>query len=186
MDRIIARWNQKKQTEQAFTLVEILVVIGILAILAAIAIPVYSNYRKTANDAVVVSEMNNVVTEVNQILSSTALASGSSGRGTVSSPTGSKSGVVVTTKLVGGKNFAFINKDTATGQELGRVPVSNDIAIQTRLIQGQYQVLCGWHKNSKTYTNTAYPALLDKLVNGQTTPGTEIARATCVGAVSPF
>lgn len=51
-----------KNQEDGFTLIEILVVILIIGILAAIAIPVFLNQRKVANDASLVSDMRNVAT----------------------------------------------------------------------------------------------------------------------------
>lgn len=52
----------KKSSEQGFTLIEILVVILIIGILAAIAIPVFLNQRKTANDSAVESDVKNIAT----------------------------------------------------------------------------------------------------------------------------
>ena len=45
-----------------FTLVELIVVIAILAILAGVAIPVYSGYIKKANDTAVISELDAILT----------------------------------------------------------------------------------------------------------------------------
>jgi len=45
------------RSKAGFTLVELIVVIAILAILAGVAVPVYSGYIKKANDAAVVSEL---------------------------------------------------------------------------------------------------------------------------------
>ena len=47
-----------------FTLVELIVVIAILAILAGVAIPAYSGYIKSANDAAVETELSAIKTAV--------------------------------------------------------------------------------------------------------------------------
>ena len=51
--------NNSRRNEDGFTMVEILVVIIIIGILSAIAIPIFLNQRKAANDAAVKNDLRN-------------------------------------------------------------------------------------------------------------------------------
>jgi type IV pilus assembly protein PilA len=54
----------KKRNQKGFTLVELLVVIAIIGILAAIAIPQFSEYRKKGYMAATISDTKNAYTAV--------------------------------------------------------------------------------------------------------------------------
>jgi type IV pilus assembly protein PilA len=67
----------KKQTQKGFSLVELMVVIAIIAILAAVAIPMYSNYTTRANISSEISQLGGVKAEVAERIANSGLTAGS-------------------------------------------------------------------------------------------------------------
>ncbi|MGC4175281.1 prepilin-type N-terminal cleavage/methylation domain-containing protein [Demequina sp.] len=63
--------TSRRGSDEGFTLVELLVVIIIIGILAAISVPVFMNQRASAYDAAAESDLKNLVTFVMGAISST-------------------------------------------------------------------------------------------------------------------
>jgi type IV pilus assembly protein PilA len=62
------------KNQKGFTLVELMVVIAIIGIITAIAIPYYSNYKKTACDQAALADLYNVKAAVQKYITDLTLS----------------------------------------------------------------------------------------------------------------
>jgi type IV pilus assembly protein PilA len=69
LNRLSELRDKRERGEGGFTLIELLVVVVIIGILIAIAIPLYLNYKKGANDKAAQSDLRGAISALEQCMS---------------------------------------------------------------------------------------------------------------------
>jgi len=107
--------------EKGFTLIELMIVVAIIGILAAIAIPQFSNYRTKAFNAAATSDLHTARLAEEAVFADYQKYGGSS-----TSTTGSAAGTKLTTaNLTNGKGYVA----TATAGESAPITLSKNVEL---------------------------------------------------------
>ncbi|NME62427.1 type IV pilin protein [Bifidobacterium thermophilum] len=135
--------NRRKKGEKGFTLVELLVVVIIIGILAAVAVPIYLNQRKSAWRASVESDVKNaslVLETIAEDNNGEIVVPGGHG---ATCPPACYVSVVKTTPA---GTLGFYDKDSAS-HDRQKIVVSKDNTLQiTREGTNEYKII-GWNSN---------------------------------------
>lgn len=134
-----------KKVQQGFTLIELMIVVAIIGILAAVAIPAYSNYTKKAKFTEVVMATQAIKTAVELCASDAgvspiaACASGSNG---VPAAIGTSAG----TPNIAGKYIAYTTtaaNGTITAQAIPSIPAAGTTTGATYILKPSYSTTTG-------------------------------------------
>lgn len=116
MQEFLSRMRRRRmEDDHGFTLIELLVVVVIIGVLVAIAVPVYLNYRKGAENKSAMSDVRGAISAVEQYYTENgnaypATLAGTAGANMTFPATG---GTPETATVSAGNTLSFVNNTTS-------------------------------------------------------------------------
>jgi type IV pilus assembly protein PilA len=135
-----------KQLQKGFTLIELMIVVAIIGILAAVALPAYQDYTIRARMSEVVLAMSACRTSITEVYQSGGSAPGANNWGCeISAGTGTKYVQAISTDANGIVTATVQNISTSVNGSIVRLVPMSDATTPATFTPSSSQTLFGWN-----------------------------------------